>query len=319
MDNTHPLFKGLLGHMFGEHSKAITTQADAVLICGTYVFPEVFPALEGVFADGANIVHIDLNDYEIAKNFPVDLGIVADPKTTLAALAASLDASLSADRKGVSKKRMEESGAAKTAEHEKQVNADLAVKDEVPMHASAFMSALAAQLPEDTVVLDEALTASPDFTRYFPPRFRNTYFQTRGGSLGVGFPGALGLKIAYPDKTVLGLSGDGGSMYTIQCMWTAAHHNIGAKFIVCNNQNYMLLKLNIMQYWKERGIEEHEFPAAFSLKDPIVDFAMLAESMGVKAVRVEKPGEIEPAIKQMLSHDGPFLIDLVVTDDVPGA
>ena len=70
----HPLFRGQLGHMFGDHSRGITSQADAVLICGTYVFPEVFPALEGVFAPGAKVVHVDLDAYEIAKNFPVDVG-----------------------------------------------------------------------------------------------------------------------------------------------------------------------------------------------------------------------------------------------------
>src|SRR5438477_348596 len=79
----HPLFRGQLGHMFGEHSKAITSQADAVLIVGTYVFPEVFPALEGVFAPDAKVVHVDLDAYEIAKNFPVDIGFVADPRETL--------------------------------------------------------------------------------------------------------------------------------------------------------------------------------------------------------------------------------------------
>lgn len=319
IDNTHPLFQGLLGHMFGEHSKAITTQADAVLIVGTYVFPEVFPALEGVFAEGAPIMHIDLNDYEIAKNFPVDIGMVADPKATLHALAGVIESSFSDARKGESARRMQESAAGKAAAHQKQVEADLAVKDEMPMHAATFFAELGANLPEDAIIFDEALTCSPDLTRYFPPRFRNTYFQTRGGSLGVGFPGAIGLKVAYADKTVVGVAGDGGSMYTIQSMWTAAHHNIGAKFIICNNQNYMLLKLNILQYWKERGIEEHEFPAAFSLKDPVMDFAAMAESMGVKAMRVEKPDQVADAVKQMLAHDGPFLIDLVVTDFVPGS
>src|SRR5207253_7334426 len=88
IDAGHPLFRGQLGHMFGEHSKAITAEADAVLIVGTYVFPEVFPALEGVFAQGAKVVHVDLDAYEIAKNFPVDLGLVADPKVTLGLLAA---------------------------------------------------------------------------------------------------------------------------------------------------------------------------------------------------------------------------------------
>src|SRR5919204_1348620 len=83
ISTAHPLFCGQLGHMFGDHSRAITSQADAVLICGTYVFPEVFPALEGVFAEGAPVVHVDVDAYEIAKNFRVDLGIVADPKRTL--------------------------------------------------------------------------------------------------------------------------------------------------------------------------------------------------------------------------------------------
>ena len=94
---THPLFRGQLGHMFGEHSRGITAQADAVLIVGTYVFPEVFPALEGVFADGAPVVHVDLDAYEIAKNFPVDLGLAADPKLTLAALAEALESRVDAE------------------------------------------------------------------------------------------------------------------------------------------------------------------------------------------------------------------------------
>jgi len=81
----------------------------------------------------------------------------------------------------------------------------------------------------------------------------------------------------------------------------------------------MLLKLNIMQYWKERGMDEHEFPAAFSLDNPVIDFAALAESMGVKGIRVERPEEVDAAVKEMLEHDGPCLVDLVVTNDVPGS
>ncbi len=67
---THPLYQGSMGHMFGTHSSSISSRADAVLICGTYVFPDVFPALSGAFAPRANIVHIDLDAYEIAKNHP---------------------------------------------------------------------------------------------------------------------------------------------------------------------------------------------------------------------------------------------------------
>src|SRR5205085_4557135 len=87
----HPLYRGSLGHMFGSFSQPITSQADVVLIVGTYVFPEVFPALSAVFAPGAQVIHVDLDSYEIAKNFPVDLGLVADPKLTLGEIAAALE------------------------------------------------------------------------------------------------------------------------------------------------------------------------------------------------------------------------------------
>jgi hypothetical protein len=128
-----------------------------------------------------------------------------------------------------------------------------------------------------------------------------------------------GIKLANPDKTVIGVTGDGGSMYTIQALWTAAHHGIGAKFVICNNRSYMLLKENILQYWRERGLEEHTFPSSFDLTQPDIRFDKLAESMGVPGVRVETADQIAPAIDVALSTDGPFLIDLVVDSRVPGS
>lgn len=318
MSATHPLYQGALGHMFGSYSSSITVKADAVLICGTYVFPDVFPALSGAFAPGAPIVHIDLDAYEIAKNFPVTLGVVSDPKLTLAALADALATTMTPDQQAAAKQRSDTIGAEKAAREQKQREADQAVRHDVPMQAARFMEELSKHVPDDLVIFDEALTSSPPLTRYMPPTKPGHFFQTRGGSLGVGIPGAMGLKLVYPDKTVIGFTGDGGSMYTIQALATAARYNIGAKFVICNNQSYMLLKLNILQYWKERDIEEQTFPTSFDLGTPAVDFAGLAQAMGVKAVRVETPDQVAPAIEQMLSHDGPFLVDLVITNHVPG-
>ncbi len=314
---THPLFKDLLGHMFGEHSRAITSQADVVLICGTYVFPEVFPALSGVFAPGAKVIHIDLNAYEVAKNFPVDLGLISDPKTTLATLAAALETTMTPEQKAAASARTSQCAAAKEQEVTAQREADKGRRDAIPLHPSRFLEELAAQLPKDAVIFDEALTTSPDLVHYLPPTTPGHYFLTRGGSLGVGIPGAIGLKLAYPDKTVIGFSGDGGSMYTIQALWTAAHYKIGAKFVICNNHSYELLKLNIQQYWRSRQLPEREFPASFDLHDPDIRFDELARAMGVQAVRVETPEQIGPAIRQALADDDPFLIDLVITSEVP--
>jgi benzoylformate decarboxylase len=317
MSATHPLFKDLLGHMFGEHSSAITSQADVVLICGTYVFPEVFPALSGVFAPGAKVIHIDLNAYEVAKNFPVDLGLISDPKTTLARLAAALEATMTPEQKEAASARTSQCAAAREQEVAAQREVDKGRRDAVPLHPSRFMEELADQLPKDAMIFDEALTTSPDLVHYLPPATPGHYFQTRGGSLGVGIPGAIGLKLAHPDKTVIGFSGDGGSMYTIQALWTAAHYKIGAKFVICNNHSYELLKLNMQQYWRERQLPEREFPASFDLNDPDIRFDELARAMGVQAVRVERPEQIGPAIRQALADDEPFLIDLVITSVVP--
>ncbi|WP_433936358.1 thiamine pyrophosphate-binding protein [Sorangium cellulosum] len=315
MPFSHPLLKGTLGHMFGAVSSAITRKADAVLIVGTYVFPEVYPDLEGVFAPGARVVHIDLNSHEIAKNFPVDLGLVSDPRLTLAGLADAISATMSEDRRRAASARIEASAAAKREARSRSLAQDRESADAAPLRASRFMEALARRAPPDVIVFDEALTVSPALTRHLVPERPGHFFQSRGGSLGVGIPGALGLKLAHPDKTVIGFTGDGGSMYTIQALWTAARYDIRAKFVICNNGGYVLLKENLLQYWNDQvGVTPHAFPDSFDLGNPSIDFSALSRSMGVAGVRVSRPEEVEPAIDRMLAHAGPFLIDLVIDD-----
>lgn len=318
MDHTHPQFKGMLGHMFGDHSKGIVSPADAVLICGTYVFPEVFPELSGVFGPGVPVIHVDLDAHEIAKNFPVTMGFVSDPKLTLAALADALEGMMDDGQKAAAARRADDMGTAKQQALEAARARDRSFHEALPLHASMFAEELAKHLPPDAIIFDEALTTSPELTRYLTPTAPGSYFLTRGGSLGVGIPGAIGIKIANPDKIVFGFTGDGGSMYTIQALWTAAKYGVAAKFVVCNNHSYELLKLNIEEYWEEREIPEHDFPIGFSLTEPDIKFAELAQSLGVAGVRVETPDQIGPAIEQALSHDGPFLIDLVIANQVKG-
>ncbi|AVQ71167.1 thiamine pyrophosphate-binding protein [Microcystis sp. MC19] len=316
MSYTHPLYQGSTGHMFGYSSKPITTKGDVNLVVGTYMLPEVFPDLGDIFAPGAKVLHIDLNAYEIAKNHPVDIGVVSDPKLTLAKLAIMLESILNPEQKAAAKARTEAIGQAKAQNHQRQLDADRQIRDHVPLHLSRFMEELAAKLPEDAVIFDEAITNSPAITRYFPPTKPRHYFVTRGGSLGVGIPGAIGAKLAHPDKTVIGFAGDGGAMYTIQALWTAARHNIDVKFVICNNRSYRILQENIDAYWQERNIPERDYPLSFDLSKPDIHFASIAQSLGVPGVRVEKPADIASAIEQMLNHPGPFLIDVVLEANV---
>jgi benzoylformate decarboxylase len=315
LDQTHPCYQGMTGHMFGEHSRDILKKGDVNLVVGTYMAPEVFPDLSDIWAEGARVAHIDLNSYEIGKNHRVDLGMVADPKLSLRALAEAIRARQTTEQRRSAQARVAGLAAAKESTRAAQLAADDALIGREPLFMAEFARALAQRLPKDAVIFDEALTNSPALLRYLPPRLPGHYFLTRGGSLGVGIPGAIGAKFAHPDKTVIGFSGDGGSMYTIQALYSARRHNCGAKFVICNNRSYRLLQLNIDAYWKEAGQAAHSHPMCFDLSNPPIRFDELAKAMGVDALRVEKPEEIGPAIKRMLADDRPFLIDLVLEGD----
>jgi thiamine pyrophosphate-dependent acetolactate synthase large subunit-like protein len=321
LPQSHPLYCGLTGHMFGYASAGHVRDADVVVICGTYVFPEVFPSLDSPFKPDAKLIHIDLDAFEIAKNHPVTVGLVSDPKLTLKSLADTVTDLASSSQREAAAHRSQAIGEANRKAMADARAQDEKWRDAVPLHMSAFAQELARRLPKDAIVFDEVLTHSPELTRWLTLDLPGQFFQTRGGSLGVGIPGALGIKLAHPERTVIGLTGDGGSMYTIQALWSAAHHRIGAKFVICNNHSYRLLKLNLQDYWAAQGLKPQDFPASFpncfDLHEPDLDFVGLARAMGVSGVRVTQPAEIAAAIQTMLDQDGPFLIDLVVDGSVP--
>jgi benzoylformate decarboxylase len=318
---THPLYCGLTGHMFGEDSQRRVQDADVVVICGTYVFPDVFPLLTSPFRADARIVHIDLNAYEIAKNHPISLGLVSDPKPTMRLLAETLADRMTAAERAAAEARSQRIGEANRQARTAAVEQDRSRRTAKPLYMSAFAEQLAELVPADTILFDESLTHYPELMRYVAPGAPGLLYQTPGGTLGVGLPGAVGVKLAHPDRTVIGLTGDGGAMYTYQALWTAAHFRIGAKFVVCNNGGYRLLKFNLLDYWGDRGLTPEQypknFPPSFDIGEPSIDFVQLAAALGVPGVRVTEATEIAPAIRRMLEHDGPFLIDLILEGNVP--
>ncbi len=315
MDHAHPCYQGMTGHMFGEHSLPIFRKGDVNLILGTYVAPEVFPELGDIWGQGARVIHFDLNAYEMAKNHRVDIGAVSDPRESLRALADAIRARRSDADAQRAQTRIEAMAKARVEARSAEVVIDDGLIGKTPLCMAEFARALAQQLTGEVVLFDEALTSSPALMRYLSVDSPGSYHLTRGGSLGVGFPGAIGAKLAHPDKTVIGFSGDGGSMYTIQALYTARRHDCGAKFVVCNNRSYRLLQLNIDAYWKDAQLPAHAHPICFDLSQPVIRFDEMAHAMGVDAVRVESSEQIAPAIEQMLADDRPFLIDLVLGGD----
>lgn len=320
----HLLNYGSTGHMFGDASLPITKGCDLCITLGAYLLPEVFPHLGDIFDPKAIVIHVDTDVNNIAKNHRVDISYVAEPHTVIEGLMPLVKQLPQDWHNAAQARRQQLQSESPVIINDVDVNYEV-----VPTHSSEeydgkklsmksgyFIKTLSEMLPDNKIIFDEALTNSPPVNKYLPGRVPGDRMLTRGGSLGTGFPGAIGAKIAYPDRCVVGFSGDGGSMYTIQCLWTAARHNVGAKFVVCQNRSYKLLQANISKFWAERGIEGREFPLPFDLSKPEICFNEIAHSFGVAGERVIRPDQVKDAIARMLAHDGPYLINLVLDGSI---
>ena len=320
----HPLNYGSTGHMFGDQSLPITQGCDLCITLGCYLLPEVFPHLGDIFDDKATVIHVDTNVNNIAKNHRVDISFVAEPHSVIGGLLPLLKALPLNWHDSVNQRRIKLESESPVRNNNideiYQVSpsfpSDIYDGIETSMRSGYFVKTLSLKIPENSIIFDEALTNSPPVTRYLPGRRPGDKMLTRGGSLGTGFPGAIGAKLAHPDRCVIGFSGDGGSMYTIQCLWPAARHDIASKCIVCQNRSYRLLQANITKFWEERGIEGRNFPLPFDLSKPEICFSHIADSFGVPGEQVIRPDQVDGAIERMLSHNGPYLINLVLEGDV---
>src|SRR4029450_2527749 len=123
--------------------------------------------------------------------------------------------------------------------------------DVAPISVPRVMAELEAALPDDAIVVDEAITAGPDLARTVQFERVGDYVGARGGGIGQALPGALGVKLTHPHRPVVAVSGDGSAMYSIQALWTAAHHDLAVVFVVLNNREYRILKHN-MDYYRQR-------------------------------------------------------------------
>jgi benzoylformate decarboxylase len=104
-------------------------------------------------------------------------------------------------------------------------------------------------------------------------------------------------------------------MYSITALWTAAHHQIPATFVMLNNASYRILKLNLVEYLGPDA-RKRDF-VALDLTDPPLRFDKLAEAMGVHACRVDRPEELQSALREAIAYPGPSLVDVVMDSPVP--
>jgi benzoylformate decarboxylase len=174
------------------------------------------------------------------------------------------------------------------------------------------MAEIEAALPEKAIVVDESISASLDLERTLTVRGPGDYYGPRGGGIGQTLPGALGVKLAHPDRPVVAISGDGSAMYSIQALWTAAHYDLAILFVILNNGEYRILKHNIETYRQRFGVRPDRTYPHMDLRPPDLGFVDLAKGLGVQGVRVTAPGDLGPALTRALSAQRPYLLDVLV-------
>lgn len=171
-------------------------------------------------------------------------------------------------------------------------------------------------LPENAILVDESITSGLMLSAMTAGAPRHDVLTLTGGAIGQGLPCAVGAAVACPQRPVLALIGDGTSMYTIQALWTMAREKLDVTTIIFNNATYSVLNIEI-----ERVGALEAGPKAKSqldISNPVIDFARLAQSMGVHGVRVDTAEALAQALEYALAHPGPHLIEAVVPESLNG-
>jgi benzoylformate decarboxylase len=254
---------------------------------------------------------MDNDPWQIGKNYPVEVGLLGDLKAGLAELEEILSDVLTGPRAAAARARSERYAATRQAKRE-AVQAKIAEeRDQRPMTPLTLMATLAKLLPGNAAVVEEAVTTTNGtLERLGVLTDPASYFGHRGWALGWGMGCALGVKLAWPDRPVLAILGDGAALYGIQGLWTAAHHGIPATFILCNNTQYQILK-HCGEVMPLPRMKAKQY-LAMDLVKPEIDFVGLARSLGVEAHRVSEPEELSDRVRAALAGDKPCLFDVPI-------
>jgi benzoylformate decarboxylase len=311
MPADHPLYVGSLP-LWSAGVRERLEAFDVILAVGMNVLRFfLYQEASRAIPEHSRLIHLDADPWEIGKNYPVEVGLLGDPQAGLAELDRRLAEIQSSEQARRAKERVAEHSARRAAERQALLAEIDTQWEQRPMTPTAFMGALARVLPPYAAVVEEAVTTYGYLLERLGVLGDPTgYVGHRGWALGWGVGCAVGVKLAWPDRPVVALLGDGASLYGIQGLWTAAHHHVPVIFLIANNVQYKILKIVGAEMQLSR-MAEHQFPG-MDLAEPEVDFVGLARSFGVEAHRVGEPEELSERVREALDRSEPILLDVPI-------
>ncbi|MGD0608760.1 MAG: acetolactate synthase large subunit [Streptosporangiaceae bacterium] len=179
-----------------------------------------------------------------------------------------------------------------------------------PLLAGSLAAAIAASLPEQAIISDEANTMGVALPQALAGAPRHTLLTLTGGAIGQGLPVATGAAVAAPDRPVLALEADGSALYTIQALWTQAREQLNVTTVLINNAAYAILRMELAR--TAAGEAGRRASRMLDLSDPTPGFTEISTGMGVPASRVATARDLEKALRRAYAEPGPHLIEAVV-------
>ena len=286
--------------------------ADLVLLVGGPFFEDVWYAPGSPIPAGAKIVQIETTGERLAYNFPLTIGLAGDLPSTIAAVVAALESAASADDRSAAERRNQAHAQVKARDAQAQKSRLEKAWERTPTSMARAMAEIRAGAPDDAIVVDESITASIDLARTFDFDTPGSFFSGRGGGIGQGLAGAIGVQVAMPGKPVLCVSGDGSAMYSIQALWSAAHHDLPIVFVILANREYRILKHNLDAYRTRFDARSNKPYAQMDLTGPQLGFVDLAKGMGVAGVLVTSADAIKGAVEAAFKTGKPHLIEIAI-------
>ena len=294
-DETNDLALGMLGMHGRKVSNDYINESDLLIAIGIRFSDRTTGRIES-FAPDTKIIHIDIDPAEIGKNVEVDLPIVGDARNIL----SSLNKVLTTYRPS--------SDVNKWTDMIKQKKIELLPRvtyDDVPLKPQTVIKEIAEVLTPESILTTDVGQNQMWAAHFFDTQKPRKFISSGGlGTMGFGFPAAIGAKVACPDDPVISLNGDGGFLMVCQELATVREYDLPVIAIVLENRT-----LGMVYQWQSLLYNERH---SQTLLGNSPDFVKLAESFGVNATRITKPGETKEALSSAIKDNEPVLLNVVI-------
>ena len=297
-DETDDLALGMLGMHGRKVSNDSINESDLLIAIGIRFSDRTTGRLDS-FAPDTKIIHIDIDPAEIGKNVDIDLPIVGDARNILSSLNKVLDGYKSSD------------DVNKWTEMIKQRKQDLLPRvtyDDVPLKPQTVIKEISEVLTPESILTTDVGQNQMWAAHFYDTQKPRKFISSGGlGTMGFGFPSAIGAKVACPDDPVVSINGDGGFLMVCQELATVHEYDIPVIAVVLENRT-----LGMVYQWQSLLYNERH---SQTLLGNSPDFVKLAESFGVNAVRITKPGETKEALASAIKDNEPILLNVVVDSE----